>query len=467
MIKSKSLFLLGSPNFDGIGLIHEEVLKRDIGNVDFIDSISLGAYPTIQNFNFLSMMLWKCIRRSQFKNSIKSRINDWYNLPLFPYILNQPEKCILSDEIVNGLVIEIIRDDLTASGIEPKNHTRIIDKRYSKVKRQILFLIYFFINKMKIEKYQEVLVFNGRNPVAKILKELSAIYSYRFLMIEYWGSRESSQTYLSANFDLFDLDQRSNFILNKFCCEVGEKKIADARLAIEERIIKRLDPLMKTWKVQEKFNDQNNIKKDRRVISFFFSSEDEYPAFKASKYGFENPTGQYDIFLELSNDLIVLQGIIGIDIYVKLHPRYVIEKKLSKAFHCWSNAFQGCREKGLQFTVLLPNDDPYPIINNSDVVFAFGTIAIEATILGVPSVCLGPNPFNTHGCTHFARNCSEILAYIRNPPKPLSIESAYPYMWAWRELGDVPASFKKIDSKSGFFIKKFAFFKNRFIKIKE
>lgn len=464
MTRLKSLFLLGSPDFDGIGLLHEEIHKRDLGSVDVIDAIRVGAYPAIQNFNIYTLVLWKWLRRRQFKSSVQSKLDVWYELPSLHETFCQTQKCILDDSVLTNLVIEIIKDDVVASGLDPEKQRLIIENRAPKVRRQVEYIIRYLTSQINLNTYRDVVVFNGRNPVARILRELKMFYEFEYIMVEYWGSRSGRQTYLAADFDLFDLDLRSDFILDKYNSTTSDDKIINAQLSIEERLNKGMDPLMRSWGIREYSANEKSADSDRKIISFFFSSEDEYPAFRKSRYGFPNPTEQYKIFSELTHELVKLQNENDFDIFIKLHPRYLKEKKLSNALIYWNKSFRKAREQGLKFTVLSPTENPYPLIKNSDVVFAFGTISIEASILGVPSVCLGPNPFSTHRCTHFAYCIEDIISYVKCPPELIDVEFAYPYMWAWRELGAVPSSFKQKELLASFSRFKISSpFKNRFI----
>ncbi len=453
----RRLLYIGSPNFDGIGLLNTEaqILQRD-GALTILDGIALGVYPEIKNFGHLDHLVWRWVRRRQFFSALKPdgleylQVND---------ILNN--EVPTEHNIVSIILNEAIHDHCVCNNI---TGAKALTYRKRNWNNQYAFLsrCYDALHVLLHEKkFGEIVVFNGRNALAKLLVAVAKEQSLQVRWLEYFGKRDDMMTYISSPVDIFDFDAMSDFILEAYRACRNPKKDRIAQDCLSDRVTCG-DPLLLKWGVN--FSGSHSTKNPRKkiVAAFFFSSEDEYPAVKSSVFGFSPPTEQYRTFLLICKHLVKLGLQHDYCFYVKLHPRYAAEKdKLHLAQREWNYAISEAQSLGIDFELLEPLSSAYKIIEKADIVFSYGSTAWEGTFIGKPAVLMGPNFFATHDCAYVANSVEDVIAFLRSIPQPKPIENCYPYAWAWRELGRDAQNYQA-EARDNFFPRMTKPFRNRF-----
>jgi hypothetical protein len=427
----RRLLYIGSPQFDGIGMLNTEAQKlQRNGHLTIVDGIFPNAYPEIKNFDRADYCVWKLIRKKQFLGVLNASALDYIEIADLVKGLSAP-----ASEQVRQVLEDSIRDHCVCNNIVGeyieqyrKSHW---DKHYEFLCRASVAL-----KKLLQEgRFSEIVVFNGRNTMATLLVALARDVGIPICWLEYFGKRSGRMTYIASPVDIFDFDAMSEYIFEAYSNEDDPAKEDSARECLRDRV-KTGDPLLKKWGVNFSTSPQSEMAREKKIAAFFFSSEDEYPAVKPSIYGFNPPNEQYYAFARIC-ERILAEGLQkDFHFLVKLHPRYAAEKnKLNHAQNLWNEVLEHARKQGLDFELVEPLTSAYKVIEDSDVIFSYGSTAWEATYLGKPAVLMGPNFFATHDCAYIANGVEDVISYLKEIPSPKAVENCYPYAWAWRELG--------------------------------
>jgi hypothetical protein len=432
-----NLVYIGSPQFDGIGLLNTEAQKlQQHGSVTILDGIIPGAYPEIKNFSHADYYLWTLIRRRQFLSTLKSNGLRYIKIRS---LLSRKEPG--GYQVVHELLEQATTDHCVCNNLEGQ---QAADYKQQNWTRHYTFLCrtYDALHALfETQDFSQATLFNGRNTLAKLIATVSHEKSIPVRWLEYFGKRNGRMTYISSPVDFFDFDAMSDHILEKYrdCTDVEKNRIAED--CLNDRM-KLGDPILAKWGLELSWSSPIQKNDEKPIVAFFFSSEDEYPAVKTSIYGFSPPTEQYHKFNQICEAIAAAGLHHEYRFLIKLHPRYVVEqKKLELAQRYWDSVIKNANKIGLKLEVIPPLASPYNVIKKAAIVFSYGTTSWEATFLGKPAVLMGPNLFATHGCTHIASSVSDVIDYLKHFPEPKPRHSCYPYAWAWRELGHHPQSY--------------------------
>lgn len=425
------LIYIGSPQFDGIGILNTEAQRmQGCSRLTILDGILPGVYPEIKNFSLADYYVWKFFRKRQFLSVLKSGALEYLE------VANMVKGASAADSLlVRRVLEESIRDHCVCNNI--------VDEHVEKYRQRHWDQYYEFLCRLAVALralfqgggFSEVVVFNGRNTLAKLLVAIARDVNIPVFWLEYFGKRENRMTYIASPVDIFDFDAMSAYVFNAYLAIDSTIKEVVARECLDDRIAKG-DPLLTKWGVDFAAALATKKPKERKVAAFFFSSEDEYPAVKSSVYGFQPPNEQYSAFSRICEEILKSGLEKDYHIVVKLHPRYAAEmEKLSHARGLWEQALENARRQGIELELVQPRTSAYKVIAEADVVFSYGSTAWEATYLGKPAVLMGPNFFTTHDCVYIANSVRDVIAYLERIPPAKPVENCYPYAWAWRELG--------------------------------
>lgn len=453
----KSLVYIGSPYFDGIGIIHTEAKKLlQNGEVTFLDGIALGKYPEIKNFSLLSFLLWRVARMRQFRENLQS-----HEYIFLSDILRKYQSPGCGD--VSDIVDVCISDHCVCNNFSLNRSKKYRQKNRRRFERFFKATYSSLVEFIEEKGFDEIVIFNGRNSVSRILIAVASEIGIKVKWLECFGKKEGAMTYISAPFDIFDLDRFSDEILFDYRNTIDENKDQIAIECISDRLRKG-DPLLLDWGVALGSPSVAISRNNKNIATFFFSSEDEYPAIAPSKYGLNPPSNQYEIFKKIC-EAIVLSGLDkNWVICIKLHPRYVAyDDKLKMARAEWNGSIEYALKMGVDLQVIDPLFSAYRVIEASDIVFSFGTTAWEATCMAKPAVLLGPTVFSTHGCCYIANSIGDIISHLQNPPSALPLETCYPYAWGWASIGSRYPDFS-LKKKNWALNKINSLFDNRFVR---
>jgi hypothetical protein len=452
------LYLVASPYFDGIGILYDDIVISTLNRrrCYLLDVIIPFSYPAIKNFNVASFLHWRLWRRRQFASRLASSYVSWIQLGQ----VNKTEPMMDIYEF-EKMVLSILNDHAVCNNFTEKQRIQLFAQT-NKFNNKLRNYLTALKNTINQHGFDEVVVFNGRNPISRLLQALCEQLSIKFTMLEYGGSKGQSITYLRSPVDLFDMDARSEYIAELYALAPVDVREDIAIKVLRERTT-NLEPLSRVWGMTDAVPIED---KERKILSFFAASEDEYPAIKPSKFGFPDPTKQYEKFKDIC--LRLRQEGMGekFTIYLKLHPRYEAEsQKLATAAKGWRTTIDYVKSIGIDLRLYPSSAAPYDLIQASDMVLSFGSTAWEATFLGVTSIMLGPNSFSTHGCCYIANSINEVIDLIRLFPKPKPIETTFPNAWAWSELGVEPRYYSPLRQSESFLSRFRRIFDNRFYEV--
>lgn len=433
-----SLILVGSPHFDSIGILYEEARKelRAGSRLFLLDAIEPGLYPDLKNFTTRSAIFWRAWRRRQFLKGL-GRAHYQTLGPLVSRAAHEQS----DDPAIMAIARRTLHDHAVCYGIPDTEIPAFVETRLNptiNIYGRIRVALNKYIDRHKTTR---VITFNGRNPVSQLLESICIERGIEIFFLEYFGKRNDKMTYVRSPVDIFDMDKLGDWILDGYRA-AGPERDAIAKATLDDRF-ENLDPLLHKWNVEGGTGPAADTTpaaaETKPLISFFFSSEDEYPAMKPSRYGLPDPSRQYDTFRQICRGLAE-RGLL--DAYrweMKLHPRYVAEsRKLAAGMLAWKAAIADVRAMGMDITVQTPTASPYALIARSALVVSYGTTAWEACYLGKPAILLGPVPFGSHDCAYDAPNVETVLDLIENIPPPKPRDRAYPYAWGWSQIGIVP-----------------------------
>lgn len=444
------LVYIGSPQFDGIGLLNVEIQKIQINDdVTILDGIINGRYPEIKNFSWLDCLAWNLVRKAQFFSTLNPSLYEYVNII---DLLHDGD--LQDNEIVRTVLDEAMIDHCVCNNImanEAIAYRKNNYNRYYTFLSRIYFCLQAFI---KMRNFSQIVMFNGRNTIARLLIAIAEEQSVPVCWLEYFGKRDNAMTYIASPVDISDTEVMSDFILDTYhnCSDVNKELIAAESL---DNRINYGDPLLLKWGVDFSNANFKISPHDKVAVAFFFASEDEYPAMKPSEFGLKPPNEQYHAFSRICDRVIDANIQKRYRFFIKLHPRYAAEKiKMSQAQLYWDNAIERARQLGIDFELVSPLTSAYQLMANVDVVFSYGTTAWEANYLRKPTVLMGPNYFSKHDCVHIANSIDDVIQYLEFIPPLKPIENCYPYAWALRELGQETPQFKRFTRSGiyGFFI---------------
>lgn len=434
---ANSLFLLGSPYFDGIGILYEEARRelRKGSRVFLLDAVEPGLYPDVKNFTLRATIAWRAWRRRQFLKGLER--SHYHRLrPL----LSPAGRQRSDDPEIMTIARQTLYDHAVCYGVGDVDRSSFVESRLDATIESYGRIRAALCQYLDRNGTTRVFMFNGRNPVARLLQSICIDRGIEMFFLELFGKRDGQTTYIRLPFDVFDMDRLGDWIRDAYLA-AGPERDAIAQSTLEDRI-ENLDPLLLSWNVEggtKGAADAPFAAETKPLVSFFFSSEDEYPALKPSRYGLPDPTRQYDTFRQICRGLAERGLLNAYRWEMKLHPRYLAESdKLAAGNLAWKAAIQDIRAMGMDIEVQSPTASPYALIARSALVVSYGSTAWEACYLGKPAILLGPGPFGSHDCAYSARDVEAVLNLIADIPPPKPREHAYPYAWSWSQIGILP-----------------------------
>lgn len=455
----KTLFNIESPLFDGIGLLRSEAVKRGaLGEkVYILDSIRARPSPTDSSHSIAAIMLWKIVRVRQFKAA--TNVDRYYELcELIDRCAHQQEGSVPE---IDAIITEIADNFLRGNGYSPAAVAKNMPRLCLRLTNE-LYKEYFACESLiQNEEIDEIVVFNGRGYVSKLLEKIARKFSVRYTYLEYFGYRDSKVTYIACSENLFDLDLLSDWVKREYDkCTDSEKEVKAVR-CLEERFHTR-DPQLTAWGVRNGKSFERRAS-EKTVVGYFPSSEDEYPVIAPSKHGLRSVTKQYEAFGEFCDEIIKQGWREKTHIIFKLHPRYAIfGKRMGYHVAEWMKVLDTVRKSGVSIEVADPQALVHELIRAADLVMAYGTVAWEATYLGKTAILLGPTAFGTHGCCYEVREIRMAVDFLKAIRQPKERRTCYPYAWGWKELGQEPLGFRQFTSAKTVFGRLQQVFANRF-----
>lgn len=178
-------------------------------------------------------------------------------------------------------------------------------------------------------------------------------------------------------------------------------------------------------KFTKRFSQAVNINK--KIISFFASSEDEFESLDTRitlSRIFTSQRAAVTWLMEWAKQQEEYE------LVIRLHPN---QKNICPLdYDYWHNL------KGKNTTIISSdsNLDTYSLISNSNKVLSYlSTVGIEATRMGVPSITLGLPIYSGLDAVYEPKNIKELEYMINNDIKPKDINNTLPYGYYTLEYG--------------------------------
>ncbi|MHC4219535.1 MAG: hypothetical protein ACYSU7_13910 [Planctomycetota bacterium] len=166
---------------------------------------------------------------------------------------------------------------------------------------------------------------------------------------------------------------------------------------------------------------------DKRNITLFVSSEDEYAAV-SDEWRNLLYTSQIEGIHAIIDSLEDDPG--DVHLYIRAHPNMALIDNVQTR--------EIARLDAPFLTVIPPADpaDTYEMMRNSASVISFGsTTGIEAVYWGVPSILAAKSMFRDFGVTYNPATHEELIELMRQKLEPRSIEPALVYAFFWPQFG--------------------------------
>ncbi len=177
---------------------------------------------------------------------------------------------------------------------------------------------------------------------------------------------------------------------------------------------------------------QGGTQAREQIVTFFTSTEGEYELL-----GRDQGQGVFASQRAAAEFLAIIAEEEKFNLRIRVHPN--ASRGTRSELDWWENFLE--KLKGSNTMLFEANSpvDSYELLAESDLVIAWqSTIALEATYMGVPAVCLGEVPYRQAGAEIFLpASTDELLHLIQNPPKVTQRDSVLPYAYALQTSQEV------------------------------
>ena len=180
-----------------------------------------------------------------------------------------------------------------------------------------------------------------------------------------------------------------------------------------------MDPTWMSFTDQQKKDFLPAIDANKRVVTFFSSSEDEFVSV-GGVFELTSWKSQYEAITELIN---ICKRHPDIQLFIRLHPH--LREKSHADQQRWLSL------GNIENVTVISFDsevDTYALIERSDVVVtAWSTVGIEAVFWGRPSITIGPSFYTALGATFQPRSVEELADLISADLVPADRDLAIAY----------------------------------------
>jgi len=288
--------------------------------------------------------------------------------------------------------------------------------------------IYIFFNSQLQGGVDELLMFNGRfcwDAAAR----LSAIVEKKNFMV--YDFKKTNSYYEFRNISLHSIDENHQKALNFYI-----KNPRLARKTAFEFIESKISGVPTYEKSYTELQQKNKItvplESDKKIISIFPSSDDEYK-YIGHEWGAEIVNSQPDEIRDFISSIDNGEY----QIIIRMHPNMKgLSESVLKSYMQLEKIFKGV-------AVLEPEDatSTYTLIDASMYVICFcSTVATEANFKGKKVICIGGAPYMRLRVANFVRNgveAAELVSkgLVRKKVRRASIIWFY-YLWKYNDKND-------------------------------
>ncbi|MDP5047258.1 MAG: hypothetical protein NWQ39_02550 [Saprospiraceae bacterium] len=202
-----------------------------------------------------------------------------------------------------------------------------------------------------------------------------------------------------------------NAIDRKHSIELAKLFFEDRRKGVEQSWL--------SFSKNQESGNIPNLPKNKKIVTFFTSSEDEYAA-----------VGDIVRWPNWPNQKSALMTVIrhcrnheSFQLVLRIHPHTKMKSDSEQAY--WRN-FKSFPD--LIFVDANDKTDTYALIEKSDVVITVGsTVGIESVFWGTPSVCMGPSLYESLGAVYLPKNDNELCDLLLRDDLKVYPDRALPY----------------------------------------
>lgn len=283
--------------------------------------------------------------------------------------------------------------------------------------------------KVIIENYNPniLVTFNNRFSLSKPIIEAANYYD-----IPVWRHERGSNFNKYEIFkgkDVHDLDERSKNIFSLWNCKNKKKDLIAKKYFLDNAIGKQKDYMGINF--FKKKNKKIKIPKNKKIISFFCSTDYEFKAVSADFTNFIKNKKWIEQEEAIKSAIRVVKKIPNAILYIKDHPNY----SKGESHNPWEK-YQ-IKSKVIYFN-RNENLNSFDLLKKSDVVLTYGsTMAVDALFNGKPSISFRKHFFSGSNLLLEPKDDKQLLKMIQNSKKYKKINQrkCYPFGYYMKEFG--------------------------------
>jgi hypothetical protein len=300
----------------------------------------------------------------------------------------------------------------------------------------------YSIKILKAKKPDLVYLFNGRFANNRAILDACIELNISYLIHERGANKYkySLRNFMPHDFkkarnEIFEFTKRVNFDdLEK----TGSKFFLDRRNGVEQSWISFTKNQIK-GKTAEFFEN-----KEKRIITYFSSSEDEYVAV-GDIVKWDRWPNQYSAIKDL---ISIISENKSLFLFIRLHPHLALKSKDELKFWVDLTIPDNVR-------IIFPDEpiDSYAQIEISSAVVTCGsTVGIESVFWGKPSICLGPSLYEDLGAVYLPADKNELKEMLLDKSLKADSRKALPFGYYMSLFGEKFVYYKPETLFSGEFM---------------
>lgn len=308
--------------------------------------------------------------------------------------------------------------------------------------KEVIKLIDDFLLTIDFSQFDVCYLFNGRFSILYPVLRLFQLHGKKFYVHECAGTLG----YFSLSYGTYphDLKYKKREI-QETCTGVSEidLKQLGQEWFFERRGRSKEEPLPSFLTNQVKALLPNGFNSNKRNISIFVSSEDEFESIN----GWENP-----LFSNQNEGIrYILQNLNLQDfrVYVRIHPN------LKDVFNSQTEGFRlmEAEFKNVYFVGANAEVDTYALLEKSEKVISFGsTVGIEAACWGTPSILVGRALYEHLDVCYIPKSKDDLIFLIKAKLEPKGKSGCFKYGYWIKKHGIKYKYFRPDSHFSGYFL---------------
>jgi hypothetical protein len=254
---------------------------------------------------------------------------------------------------------------------------------------------------IRIIKPNGIYTFNGRFSVTKAITEAARLSNIKIFRHERASHFSKYEIFEKPIQDFNYIETRINLLWNR--TKTQKKFLAGKKFFIKKRNGEGIG--WHSFTRNQKKNLLPEFKKNKLILTYFSSSEDEFEAFRDQYI-----SGPWKDQISAMKDLVrIVDKYNNLHLIIRMHPNLV--NKSGKQNKEWFGL------EGDSVSIIKPQQhiDSYALLDASSLILTFGsTIGIEAVFWKKISILLGPSAYQNSRAILKPKNKEELEFYIKN-----------------------------------------------------